>query len=209
MKSKKTAVFLACILAVIGCGDSEPKQNTNPPAKTTTAPKTAEPAKKAPKVEPKKEVKAEEKVEVKTEAPPAEAKKEKKEEAVKADHEIKMLNAGPDGSTMVYQPGFIQAKPGETVRFVSVDPGHNSVSHFTPEGAVTWTGAINQDVVVTLDKEGVYIYKCVPHNVMGMAGVIQVGKAGNKDAAIESAKALSAQFVMNKDRLTKLLEQVK
>ena len=205
MKSKKTAIFLACLLAVIGCGDSEPKKNTNPSPKTTTAKKAAEPVKKAPKAEPKKEVK----VEVKAEAPPAEAKEEKKEDAVKADHEIKMLNAAADGSTMVYDPSFLQAKPGETVRFVSVDPGHNSVSHFTPEGAVTWTGEINKDVVVTLDKEGVYIYKCVPHNVMGMAGVIQVGKAGNKDAAVESGKALSAQFVMNKDRLTKALEQVK
>ena len=68
---------------------------------------------------------------------------------------------------------------------------------------------MNENTVVTLDKEGVYIYKCTPHNVMGMAGVIQVGKASNKDAAVESAKALSAQFVMNKDRLTKALENVK
>ena len=44
---------------------------------------------------------------------------------------------------------------------------------------------------------------------MGMAGVIQVGKPTNLDAAKAEADKLSKSFVMNKDRLSKALAQVK
>lgn len=53
------------------------------------------------------------------------------------------------------------------------------------------------------DKEGVYIYKCVPHRVVAMVGVIQVGGATNNDAAGQAADETSKQSALNKDRLPK------
>ncbi|MCG8382948.1 MAG: hypothetical protein MJA28_12190 [Gammaproteobacteria bacterium] len=53
------------------------------------------------------------------------------------------------------------------------------------------------------------MYKCVPHTALAMVGVIQVGKAVNKDAAIKATTELNAQFAMNKDRLQNYMAQVK
>ncbi|HIP67772.1 MAG TPA: pseudoazurin [Chromatiales bacterium] len=123
-------------------------------------------------------------------------------------HEVKMLNNGKDGP-MVFEPGFIKIAKGDTVKFVSVDPGHDSVSTITPEGAAGWKGELSKDVSVTPDKEGVYIYVCTPHTALGMVGVIQVGEAINKTEAEKAAKELSTKIVMGKDRLKKYLAEVK
>lgn len=124
-----------------------------------------------------------------------------------AEHQVKMLNQGTDG-LMVFEPSFLKADPGDTVVFVPTDPGHDSVSVAIPDGAEPWSGEIGQEVRVKLDKEGVYLYKCVPHLALGMVGVIQVGKPVNKEAVEEAAKELSASIVTNKERLEKYLDQV-
>jgi len=125
-----------------------------------------------------------------------------------AEHEVKMLNSGAGGS-MVFDPGFLKVEVGDTVKFISTDAGHNSVSTLVPEGAKPWAGEIGKEITVTIDKEGVYIYSCEPHKVMAMVGVIQAGKATNKDAAVKASKEISSTFVLNKERLDGYLEQVK
>ncbi len=61
---------------------------------------------------------------------------------------------------------------------------------------------------MTLSKEGVYLYQCDPHMPLGMVGVIQVGAAGNLDAAKEKAETLSAGMAMNKGRFADYLGKV-
>ena len=68
---------------------------------------------------------------------------------------------------------------------------------------------MDEEIVVKLDTEGVYLYQCDPHKVMAMAGVIQVGKPINLEDAKKEAATVSKSFMMSKDRLTKYLEQVK
>lgn len=128
--------------------------------------------------------------------------------ALAAEHEVKMLNGGADGS-MVFEPGFIKVAPGDSVKFVATNPGHDSVSVSTPAGAKGWNSGMSKDITVKFDKEGVYIYKCSPHTVLAMVGVIQVGKATNLADAKKSAEQLSAMFAMNKDRLESYMAQVK
>ncbi|PHS25116.1 MAG: pseudoazurin [Methylophaga sp.] len=120
--------------------------------------------------------------------------------ALSAEHTVKMLNNGADGM-MVFEPAFLKAEKGDTVTFESTDAGHDSVSLFIPEGATAWTGENSKDITVTLDAEGVYIYKCTPHVMMAMVGVIQVGEASNKTGAEAAAEELSSKIMMNKDRL--------
>ncbi|WP_449284724.1 pseudoazurin [Marinobacter sp. PE14] len=127
--------------------------------------------------------------------------------AMAAEHVVEMKNSGADGA-MVFEPGFVKAEPGDTVKFVLVDPAHNSVSVEVPEGAEGWQGAMNQGVTVTLSEEGVYVYKCTPHAALNMAGVIQVGEAVNYDAAKAAVDKLTAAAATNKDRLTGYFEQV-
>ena len=78
-----------------------------------------------------------------------------------------------------------------------------------PAGAAPWKGKADEEVSVKLDQEGVYVYVCDPHKVMGMAGVIQVGKPVNLADAKAQADTLSKSFVMNKDRLSSYMAQVK
>lgn len=95
-----------------------------------------------------------------------------------AEHQVKMLNKGAAG-TNVYEPAVLKIAPGDTVKFVNADKGHNSetIPGMVPEGGKSWKGKINEEVSVTLDKEGVYGYKCLPHYGLGMVGVIVVGNA--------------------------------
>ena len=41
--------------------------------------------------------------------------------AMAAEHVVEMKNSGADGA-MVFEPGFVKAEPGDTVKFVLVDP---------------------------------------------------------------------------------------
>lgn len=124
-----------------------------------------------------------------------------------AEHVIEMKNSGADGA-MVFEPGFVKAEPGDTVKFVLVDPAHNSASVAVPEGAEGWQGAMNQGITVTLNEEGVYVYKCTPHAALNMAGIIQVGEAVNYDEAKAAVDQLTAAAATNKDRLAGYFEQV-
>lgn len=128
--------------------------------------------------------------------------------AMAADHQVRMLNTGKDG-TMAFEPGFLRVAKGDTVKFVKVDPSHNSASVLVPAGATPWKGRPDEEITVKLDQEGVYLYVCDPHKVMGMAGVIQVGKPVNLAEAKGQAETLSKSFVMNKDRLAGYMAQVK
>jgi pseudoazurin len=101
-----------------------------------------------------------------------------------AEFEVKMLNKGEKGA-MVFEPDFIRAAPGDTVRFIPTDKGHNveTIKGMLPEGAETFKGKFNEEIVVTLDKEGVYGVKCAPHYAMGMVALIEVGEAANLEQA--------------------------
>ncbi|OBZ92118.1 hypothetical protein ADU59_28295 [Pararhizobium polonicum] len=99
-------------------------------------------------------------------------------------HEVRMLNRGETGA-MVFEPAFLQIAPGDTVRFVAAEPGHNaeSIKDLIPEGAKPFKGRVNEEIEVTFDIEGAYAYKCAPHFSMGMVGLIVVGKnLANLDA---------------------------
>jgi pseudoazurin len=99
--------------------------------------------------------------------------------------EMKLLNKGSDGVAMVFEPSFVKIAPGDTVRFVSTDKGHNAetIKGMLPEGAASFAGKSGEDVTVTFDKEGVYGVKCLPHYGIGMVAMIVVGRPVNTDQA--------------------------
>jgi len=93
-------------------------------------------------------------------------------------HEVKMLNKGPDGEIMVFEPAFLQVAPGDTVKFLATDRGHNAetLDGLVPEGAEGFEGRINEEIEVTLDTAGLYGVQCKPHYAMGMVMTIAVGE---------------------------------
>jgi pseudoazurin len=106
-----------------------------------------------------------------------------------AEYEVKMLNKGADGSTMVFEPAFLQIEVGDTVTFVPTDKGHNAetIKDMLPEGAEDFKGAMGKEVVVTFTEAGAYGVKCAPHFGMGMVALIVVGDA---PANLEAIKAI-------------------
>ena len=101
-----------------------------------------------------------------------------------AEVEVKMLNKGAEG-LMVFEPALVKVEPGDTVKFVATDKSHNaeSIKNMLPEGAAPFAGKMNENVVVTFDKPGVYGVKCMPHYAMGMVALVVVGKPDNLDQA--------------------------
>lgn len=100
-------------------------------------------------------------------------------------HEVQMLNADPDDrrARQVFKPRIVVAQPGDTIRFVATDRGHNSegIEDMMPAGTDVWEGGINDDIEVTLDTPGFYGYKCTPHASVGMVGLIVVQGDGMMD----------------------------
>ncbi|EIM30678.1 pseudoazurin [Microvirga lotononidis] len=105
-----------------------------------------------------------------------------------AEVEVKMLNKGTEG-VMVFEPALVKINPGDTVKFVAADKGHNveTIDTMVPEGGRTFVGKTNEELAITFDKAGVYGYKCKPHYSMGMVGLVVVGEPGNVDQAKAAA----------------------
>jgi len=102
-----------------------------------------------------------------------------------AEVEIKLLNKGTEGGAMVFEPAFVKIAPGDSVKFVATDKGHNAetIKGMLPAGATPFLGKNGEDVTVKFDQEGVYGVKCLPHYGMGMVAMIVVGAPTNADQA--------------------------
>jgi len=101
-----------------------------------------------------------------------------------AEIEVKMLNRGA-GGVMIFEPALVKVAPGDTVKFVSTDKGHNAetIKGMLPADAVPFAGKSGEDVTVKFDKPGVYGVKCLPHYGMGMVAMVVVGTPTNLDEA--------------------------
>ena len=102
------------------------------------------------------------------------------------EFKVKMLNKGEKG-TMVFEPDLIVAEPGDTVKFLPTDKGHNaeSIKGMLPEGVEPFKSKFNEEYVLTLSEEGVYGIKCTPHYGLGMVMLVVAGEPTNLDAAMQ------------------------
>lgn len=126
-----------------------------------------------------------------------------------SEHVVKMLNMG-DGGSMIFEPAVIKVSIGDTIHFKATDVSHNSetIASMIPAGADGWMGALNEDISITIDTEGVYVYQCSPHAMLAMVGVIQVGEAVNLDDVKAAAQDTKSTFVSNSERLDGYLAQL-
>jgi pseudoazurin len=114
-----------------------------------------------------------------------------------AEVEVKMLNKGSEGM-MVFEPALVKIGPGDTVKFIAADKGHNAktIKGMLPADATPFAGKSGQDIAVTFDKTGVYGVKCLPHYGMGMVAMIVVGTPTNLDEAKAIPQVGQAKQVM-------------
>lgn len=129
-------------------------------------------------------------------------------QAAAAEHTVQMLNRGPGGA-MVFSPALVQARPGDTIRFVPTDPGHNAetIAGMLPAGVTVQRGAMGREFVLRVTQPGVYGVKCAPHYSMGMVALIQVGAADSNVAAVRTAVARTPPLARR--RLTEMLTRVR
>lgn len=118
--------------------------------------------------------------------------------AMAAEYKVQMLNKGEKG-VMVFEPDFVRAEPGDTIRFVPTDKGHNAqtIKGMIPDGAKPFKSKYNKEFSVTLDAEGIYGIKCTPHYAMGMVALIQVGRPVNLEAAKAVKQTGKARIAFN------------
>jgi plastocyanin len=76
-----------------------------------------------------------------------------------------------------FTPRRVNAIVGDVIRWVWVNGKHTTTSDQIPAGAAPWSRAINTNNRVfryTVTRVGRYSYHCIPHQSIGMTGIIRV-----------------------------------
>ncbi len=122
--------------------------------------------------------------------------------------EIRMQGKA-DGSHVWFDPIGLRIQPGQTIRWINLDPGnsHTATAYHSknferplriPAGAEPWNSDYllpNETFSVTLTVEGVYDFFCIPHEHAGMVGRIIVGQPGRSSAADLSTQAAGGETI--------------
>ncbi len=108
---------------------------------------------------------------------------------------VKMLNNSEQGS-MVFEPAFIKINKGDSITFEMTDAGHNAVTVAGPAGSTPFDTKYKPSTTVQFDTNGLYLYKCTPHAMMAMAGLIQVSDANNKEVMISAIEKFEGTVMM-------------
>ena len=118
-----------------------------------------------------------------------------------------MLDRSGSGP-LAFEPGFVKANPGDVLVFEPAQKGgHSTVALLVPPGRRPGP-ARPTGKPVSPGCRGGHLYACAAHKMMGMVGVVQLGKAVNLEQAKSVAAKESARFVLNKDRFDKELAQI-
>jgi len=96
------------------------------------------------------------------------------------DLTIEMLNKRDDGAKMVYGTDIARVEVGTTITWIPKQKGHNVEFIAGPDGwKAPKKSKINEEVSITFDTPGVYLYQCTPHATMGMIALVVVGDGDN------------------------------
>ena len=110
-------------------------------------------------------------------------------------HVVKMLNEGNQGA-MIFEPAFIKINTCDSITFEMTDAGHNAVTVAAPNDSIPFDTKYKPSTTVQFDTNGLYLYKCTPHAMMAMAGLIQVSDASNKEAMISAIEKFEGTVMM-------------
>jgi len=99
-------------------------------------------------------------------------------------HIVRMVT---DGANNYFDPPLLTIQPGDTVRWVDEGGVHSTTSYSPdnqrslglPEGAQGWDSGLLTETgasfEITFTEKGTYAYFCLPHEALGMVGVVVVG----------------------------------
>jgi plastocyanin len=98
-------------------------------------------------------------------------------------------------SNFSFTPAALTVTVGDTVTWVLVSGSHTTTSILTPAGAPTWDSPLNSGTQMFSYQvlvAGNYSYVCVPHQSMGMTGMI----TANSATGIQSISEPQLNFVV-------------
>jgi len=104
---------------------------------------------------------------------------------------VQMKDMGDEGM-MVFEPGFVKANVGDTIRFVPQNAAHNAetMASILPAGVTPSVGTMGQQFDLKLTAPGLYGVKCKPHYSMGMVALVQAGNGPSPNLAAARAASL-------------------
>ena len=114
------------------------------------------------------------------------------------------------GVGMEWKPSVTFAKTGDRIKFIGMI-GHDSesIENMLPSGAQNWKSKMGEEgFTVTLDKEGLYIYKCNPHVAVGMFGAIVVGEPTRLPNNFDKVTENLTKVRIGKNAVKKVLTKV-
>lgn len=128
--------------------------------------------------------------------------------AVAEDVTLEMWNKDPEDKKrkMIFSEEIVTIEPGQSITWLASDKGHNVQMIAGPEGyKLPKKSKISEDVTLSFDTPGVYVYVCTPHATMGMIGIVVVGEATDEAiSAVEKAKVRGK----SKKKFKKLLKEL-
>lgn len=103
--------------------------------------------------------------------------------ALSADHTVSAVG-------VKFSPMFIYVEAGDTINFEGM-AGHNieTIELMSPEGFEKVNSELGANVSMTLEADGIIVYKCTPHWGARMGGVIVVGKPENASDILDAYMA--------------------
>ncbi len=112
-----------------------------------------------------------------------------------------------------FEAAFIFIEAGDKVSWENMN-SHNveSIDELVPEGTEKIMTTVGDDVTLTFDKPGIYVYKCTPHWGARMGGVIMVGQQDNAmetvNAYLETVGAQKGNLLPAKGLLKKFIKEL-
>jgi len=123
-------------------------------------------------------------------------------------HQIQMLNS-KNKQSMIFDPDFLEIDVGDEVEFVPIDKGHNSQAIFVPRDAERWHGKNDQKIRVKFTRDGIYVFECKNHAIMGMIGAVRVGEVDDQDDELKKFLLnYQKKLAINKNRIDNLLKKL-
>lgn len=112
-----------------------------------------------------------------------------------------------------FDPVFIFIETGDKVSWENM-AGHNveTIDELVPEGTEKINSTLGDDITITFDEPGVFVYKCTPHWGARLGGVIVVGQPENArqtaEAYLETVNTRKGNLLPAKGLLKKFFEEL-
>ena len=123
-----------------------------------------------------------------------------------ADTTVEMLNK-LDKRSMVFSQEIVRINSGDTIYWISADPGHNVEfisKNGVPEGVEKFKSKVGKDAEYTFTVPGIYAYWCVPHKTMGMIGFVIVDEDLSNLESIKKVKFIGKSKKLAKNLLAEI-----